>query len=554
MKKILILASLVCSLAVMLCVCTAALNIGTADEFIAFAQDSSKWKDDIVLTANIDLSDRVLQPIGTIEKPFGGNFNGGGYTVKVNIASMNPFVGLFGVAQYASVRNLTVEGSVLSGYAAKNAETKVGEHYVTTGAVVGFAMQGVEIENCINRAAVSAPCNVGGIVGMIEPDGIVTVTVKNCDNYGTVNATYGNVGGVIGRVRLGYASDSALFVINCDNFADFEYTSDDRARLGGVIGYLRVNKGYSRIENCRNEGNLNASNEAKDSTHYCAVGGISGRVEVQSDPSAGAEFYNCYNSGNVTSSRYAGGIVGYYGQSEKATEYINSFNSCVNIGSLASTDAYAGGIAAYTAASTPIIMENCLNAGPVDGNTGAGGLLGRLGGVNIKNCISLSRAYSGAGMGGVIGVAGGSVVCSTEGVYYTDINRNSTGTIAEACSDNGSYAFDVAKSKEQNTFGSMDFSGWVMGTLCPVPKTMQNEVIVITEGDLSAFEGLDDGPKDGAPLVVFHDRKGSNDNDGLTPLTPKATLGTLSTHIYRILQNGGVIVCVGDGIVTSNYT
>lgn len=554
MKRILTFALVIVALAAILVTSISALNISNADEFIAFAQDSTKWKEDVVLTADIDLSDRVVQPIGTVEKPFTGKFSGNGHTLKLNIASINAFVGLFGVAKDAYIHDLTIEGSVMSGNSAKNAEVKSGDNYVTTAAFVGFALEGVKLENCTNRATVTAPCNVGGIVGMIAPAGESTVTLKNCDNYGAINSIYGNVGGVIGRVRLTYPSYLALSVVDCDNYANFVYTSDDRPRLGGIIGYLRVNKGYARIENCNNMGDLSASNSAKETTHYCSVGGISGRVEVQSDVSAGAEFYNCYNSGNVSSSRYAGGIAGYYGHGEKSIECVSVFMSCVNIGAVVSTGSYAGGIAGYTGASTPVNMENCLNAGPVDGVSGAGGMLGRRAGFNIKNCISVSRAFSETGMGGVIGVAGGSVACETEGVYYWNINRNSTGTIAEACYDTGSNSFEIAKVNEQITFGSMDFSGWVMGEVCPVPKTMKDAEIVITEGDLSAFEELDDGPKEGSPIVVYHDRNGSNDNDGLTAKTPKATLGTMSTHLFRMIQNGGVIVCVGDGIVTANYT
>ena len=554
MKKILTFVLVISALAALLVMSTAALNIETADEFIAFAQDSSKWKEDIALMADIDLSDRVVQPIGTVEKPFTGTFSGNGHTLKLNIASMNAFTGLFGVAKGAYIHDLTIEGSVMSGYLAKNAETKSGDNYVTTGAFVGIALNGVRLENCTNRATVTAPCNVGGVVGMIAPDGTATVYLENCDNYGTVNSTYGNAGGVVGRVRTAHEAGLALHMVKCDNFADLVFVSEDRPRLGGVIGYIRANKGYCKIENCRNEGNLNADNDSKESTHYCSVGGICGRAEVHTDISAGIDFINCYNSGSMVSSRYVGGIVGYYSHSEKAIDHVSPFTNCVNIGTVVSTGSYAGGIAGYTTASTPITMENCLNAGPVDGVSGAGGMLGRQGGMNVKNCISLSRAFSETGMGGVIGVAGGSTVCLTDGVYYPNINRNSTGTIAEACADTGSHAFDVTKANDQLTFGSMDFSGWVMGDKCPVPKTMKDEKIVITEGDLSALEEMKDGPKDGSPIVVYHDRNGSNDNDGLTPKTPKATLGTMSTHIYRMLQNGGVIVCVGDGIVTSNYT
>jgi len=554
MKKILFFALTAVVLAATMLLCVSAVDVSTADELVSIMSDPARWKEDITLTADIDLSGKIQQPIGTWEKPYTGVFDGKGHTLTVSIVSMNGTVGLFGAAKDATIRNLTLKGSVQCNYPAQNAEAKVGDNYVAAGAFIGTALPGVTVENCKNYATVIGPCNIGGVIGIIAHAGTDMVSVKNCENHGTFTCAYGNLGGVIGRGRFTNAANPALEVVNCANYADITYKSADRARCGGIVGYLRINQGAVHIEGCVNEGNLDAQNSASSSTHYVSLGGIVGRSEVQSHISAGMDVINCYNKGKILSSRYAGGITGYHGVGAEGKYYEVIYDSCVNIGTVESTDAQAGGIAGYTDAQTALTIRNCLNTAPVDGVSAGGGIVGRQRGINIINCISVSRAYSQAGMGGLVGVAAGSIPCDISASYYPNINRSATGTIAETNTDSGSAAFDTKAATKKETFGSLDFSAWEMGDKCPVPKTMKNVEIIITVGDLSNFELAGDGPAEGSPMVVYHDRDATNDNDGLTPKTPKQTLGTMSTHLYSMIQNGGVIVCVGNSNIPSNYT
>ena len=554
MKKLFSFALILLVLAAAMLLTASAVNVGTADELVAIMSDTSRWDEDITLTADIDLSGKVQQPIGTFEKPYTGTFDGKGHTVTLNLVSMNGTVGLIGAAKDATVMNVTVKGTVQCNYPAQNAEVKVGDYYVAVGAVVGTAFQGVTVEKCTNEATVIGPCNVGGIIGIVAHSGTSAVTVVDCVNRGTFTCAYGNLGGIIGRGRMTNAAAPALTVLNCTNYADITYTSTDRARCGGIAGYLRINQGSVHIEGCANYGNLDAQNNASSSTHYVSLGGIVGRSEVQSHISAGMDVINCYNKGSILSSRYAGGITGYHGIGAEGKFYEVICDNCVNVGTVTSTGAQAGGIVAYTDSQTAVTVQNCLNTAPVDGVSAGGGMLGRQRGVNVINCISVSRAYSQAGMGGLVGVAAGAIPCDISASYYPNINRAATGTIAETNTDSGSAAFDTKAAAKKETFGSLNFDTWVMGDKCPVPKAMQNVEIIITVGDLSQFEMEGDGPAEGSPTVVYHDRDATNDNDGLTPKTPKQTFGTLSTHLYSMIQNGGVIVCVGNSNIPSNYT
>ncbi len=67
-----------------------------------------------VLTADIDLGGEEWTPIGTLNNPFKGSFDGQGYTVK-NLSILSPTsdnLGLFGYVNGGTVRNLTVAGSI----------------------------------------------------------------------------------------------------------------------------------------------------------------------------------------------------------------------------------------------------------------------------------------------------------------------------------------------------------------------------------------------------------------------------------------------------------
>lgn len=54
--------------------------------------------------------------------------------------------------------------------------------------------------------------------------------------------------------------------------------------------------------------------------------------------------------------------------------------------------------------------------------------------------------------------------------------------------------------------------------------------------------------------VVFHDSNAVDTNDGLSPETPKKSLGTISRHLVSMVPNGGTIVTVGKSYIGSDYT
>ncbi|MBQ9428821.1 MAG: glycoside hydrolase family 43 protein, partial [Clostridia bacterium] len=132
-------------------------TITSVADYTALMNDSSMWGGSYILTADIDLDGVTLTPIGNSTTPFSGTFDGDGHTISGIEINGTDDVGLFGLVGAATIRNLTVSGSV----------TGTGER---VGGIVGRVQAAnITIENCVNRCTVSAGTEAaGGIVGRLN--------------------------------------------------------------------------------------------------------------------------------------------------------------------------------------------------------------------------------------------------------------------------------------------------------------------------------------------------------------------------------------------------
>ena len=115
-----------------------ATPIDSAEDFASIALDGN-----YILTQDIDFKNVAHTPIGTIDAPFTGTFDGDGYTISnLTLDSDDNFRGLFGVNN-GTIRNVKMDSSCsISGNA-----------YV--GAIAGKNASTGIIENCISEATVS---------------------------------------------------------------------------------------------------------------------------------------------------------------------------------------------------------------------------------------------------------------------------------------------------------------------------------------------------------------------------------------------------------------
>ncbi len=132
-------------------------------------------------------------PIGNESNTFKGHFDGKGHTVSginVNLPS-NEYVGLFAQAQDATIQNLTLANSTISG-----------KNYV--GGFVGMSEIPTTIQNCHagSDVTVSGRDGVGGIVGLYA-------TIRGCTCAATVTGNI--VGGITGTANYSVIENCLVY-------------------------------------------------------------------------------------------------------------------------------------------------------------------------------------------------------------------------------------------------------------------------------------------------------------------------------------------------------
>lgn len=169
-------------------------------------------------------------PTGNDMAAFEGNFDGNGHTVSgIYINSSSNGQGLFGRINDATVKNLGVTGSYISG----------GN---IVGGVTGGAGGDSRLENCYNAGSVSGSDRVGGIAG----EKADTSILENCNNSGRV--TGGNfVGGI-----AGYNNNTLRYSYNTGIIRGADYA-------GGITG---SNNSGRTVEYCYNAGDISCDYDA----------------------------------------------------------------------------------------------------------------------------------------------------------------------------------------------------------------------------------------------------------------------------------------------------
>jgi len=187
-------------------------EIGTMDELAYLAMLVNAGTDDfagkfIKLTADIDLATFSADdgggwvPIGTTASGywFQGTFDGDGYIIEnLHISRTGQtidFVGLFGRAINAKIRNLGVINADVSG--------------VTAGIISGG---GGIIENCFTTGKVTGTAVAGGIVGSTGNNISNCYSTADITSASTADAYVGRSGGIVGAASLaGVATYSGLY-------------------------------------------------------------------------------------------------------------------------------------------------------------------------------------------------------------------------------------------------------------------------------------------------------------------------------------------------------
>jgi hypothetical protein len=293
-------------------------------------ENGYSWTDKYVLMNDIDMSEATnglpQSPIGFkagVYTSFSGIFNGNGKTVSgLDINGTEAFTGLFGHTTDATIRDLTVRGSISSTYTG-------GQRYDNGCGIIGCASAGTWVQNVTNYAEITAQSTAGGIVGFACKDSNTSrnLIIQNCQNYakvtsntsksngaagGVVGASiaevadisirecvnrgeiygYRYIGGIVGGTQ--HTADTGIFYTTATKCQNYGYIHSKGNDCGGIFGLAY----YAKADSCVNYGNTESNTVTK--TAY--VGGIVGRAHVYVDITA------CYS--NAAQSAYGHGILG----------------------------------------------------------------------------------------------------------------------------------------------------------------------------------------------------------------------------------------------------
>jgi uncharacterized protein YbjQ (UPF0145 family) len=328
-----------------------------------------------VLGNDIDMAGEEMAPIGTIDRPFVGVFDGQGYAIK-NYARKTfdktlSYYGLFGVTSSSYIHDLSLTYDISMTAYGKGTKAIIGS---VVGGGINTYLSGIHAEGSIAVMSLqntSSSIVAGGIVG--------------------IDIAYNNT-----FVDLTDSTSKGDIVLNTENAADtFTFA-------GGIVGQASTNSGSGvlAINRVTYEGSIEAGS---------AVGGIAAStdyyVSVQEALASGDSL-----KATDTDGTYAGGIVGsaYY-ENLIAT----SFADYKTVSAAASTStykSYAGGVAGFAYSDGYAEYETTLGAGVVNSasTTAASALKGDKTGVNgttitaidadtFTKTVPLSKAWNVSG-------------------------------------------------------------------------------------------------------------------------------------------------------------
>lgn len=214
-------------------------SISTESELNKIADWTSGYGNDfdgitLVLEKDIALScnkDNSFTPIG-INSSFEGTFDGNGHKISNLYVDRAGRAGLFASVYGASIKNLTVEGTVVG-------SSYTGPDITGVGGIVGYSFSQIVIENCVSNVNVSSSCeNTGGICGYVND---VDSVIRNCVNIGEVKSDSDKTGGISGNPGTVY---------NCANFG----AVSGKSNVAGIAGYTEKD-----VSLCYNAGAISIS-------------------------------------------------------------------------------------------------------------------------------------------------------------------------------------------------------------------------------------------------------------------------------------------------------
>lgn len=326
-----------------------------------FAGKTVSLAADITLTAD-------WTPVGvSVANSFKGTFDGKDHKITGLNVSGSEYVGLIGVLDGGTVKNVQFASVDVSGG-------------TDAGSAVGRIVNDGTVDNVkVLSGTVKGTKRVGGVVGSIKACG----TVKNCENAAKVEASTYNVGGIVGAAYY-TETGKEMYITNCRNTADITSAG---VGAGGIVGLSCANvsgntntgavkgkevggivgeqKTYGSVT-----GNTNSGAVTNTGTGNYGTGGIIGWLRYHGTSESAAYQMSAIitvsgnsNSGTITGGNDAGGIVGVVYNSAVITDNSNT------AATLSGTTFAAGIVGNYQITAIPAAVEPAKNKLTFTGNT-----------------------------------------------------------------------------------------------------------------------------------------------------------------------------------------
>jgi hypothetical protein len=311
---------------------------------------------------------KAWQPIGTLDNPFTGTFDGRGHEISDLFISrpVEDSVGLFGALdQQGTVENLVLLSFNVTGY-----------NYV--GGLVGYSWGTVSSSH--GSGTVAGDGAVAGLVG-VNDGGIVR------DLHFEGNVTGGRaIGGAVGANQGPVDGSYSSGIVTGDEY------------VGGLVGYNNaggVSDSYSSssVSGDQRVGGLVGQNSNGSISNSYSTGDVAGDISVGGLVGVNDEgaVRNSHSSSKVTGNEYVGGLVG------RTTGLWPTISQSYSTG-VVEGDRYVGGLAG----DNPGAVDNSYSGGSVTGNERVGGLVGHNSGV-IDNSYSSGSVTGSWFAGGLVG-------------------------------------------------------------------------------------------------------------------------------------------------------
>ncbi|MCT4643103.1 MAG: Ig-like domain-containing protein [Bacteriovoracaceae bacterium] len=362
----------------------------------------------------------------------GGTFVANNLTLKNTVSGLSYVGGFLGstVDQNLTLSNINQTGNVVG------LKSAIGG---IVGAVKGGSFTNLQVTGNITAPSNGIEVNAGGIIGLSDN---YTINFNGGSYTGTISSGGDNIGGAIGRIRLGSLTniqshgqintqDTALSSVRynvggivghatnhtsiLDSFSDSDINAQSRY-VGGLIGRHEGNTSAIRnsfflgsidakvghvgglagsfdgniIEDSYNKGHIVVTNPTPNSY----IGGIVGITSHNS-----LQVNRVYSEANITTSNgtadYAGGIVGRLSSGATISE-------CYAISDINGPRLFVGGIAGMSEGN----IEFCYAKGDlVASQSHIGGLVGYQLAGSISNSFSRANVSADVVVGGIVGLS-----------------------------------------------------------------------------------------------------------------------------------------------------